>query len=108
VKNYDRQGNYRKEEYRCPVCKNNVKNINTAIAFREDSKPAHFDCILDSIGKEEEVNPNEKVSYIGRGIFAIVKMEARSRDSAGFKILKRIEYEDFEDPPVWRKSIIKK
>ncbi len=72
----------------CAICGRPIPLIAEAIS-EGDGRYSHFDCVLSRIKEEYNVQPNEKVSYIGRGSFAVV---AKNPDG-GFYFRERIEYE---------------
>jgi hypothetical protein len=55
----------------CTYCGKVIENIASAIKPDEDNI-YHFDCMLEKLSKEEHLLEGEKISYIGRGTFAIV------------------------------------
>ena len=76
----------------CSLCGKPIDSIAQSIGGPEPETFAHFDCVLRKIEDEEHVVPPQKVSYIGRGTFAIIDMH----DDATFTIVKRIPYENPE------------
>jgi len=85
----------------CPICNQSVKYLLTAISVGEDNKPAHFDCVLKKIAEEENLEPREKISYIGNGNFAIVS----GKPGKDLIIRKIIEFEGRESKGEWRKIL---
>ena len=75
----------------------------TAIAQATSGEPAHFDCVLREISEKEELQPKEKVCYLGKGEFGILKF--KQGGPVRFAIRKRIQYEDHEKAIAWRKRI---
>lgn len=55
----------------CSYCGKTIDNIASAIHPDEDSF-FHFDCMIEKLTEQEELLEGEKISYIGRGTFAIV------------------------------------
>lgn len=55
----------------CTYCGKVIENIASAIKPDENSI-YHFDCMLEKLKKDESLADGEKISYIGRGNFAIV------------------------------------
>ncbi len=110
--NYRRGGRRRSDRCRpfqrrsfpiCPLCSKPIRDLSTAIASRVDGPLNHFDCVLTELKKNEELQPNEKICYLGRGSFGIVSI----RSSAGpirFLIRKRIQYEQKEQTSQWQES----
>lgn len=87
----------------CPVCQKPVRELHAAITHRETGQPAHFDCILQVLREANDLQESEKICYLGKGSFGIVQF----RQSAGpgrFLIRKRIQYEQSDDFPVWRRN----
>jgi hypothetical protein len=75
----------------------------TAIAQGEWAAPAHFDCVLREIGQKEELEPKEKVCYLGNGTFGLLKF--KQGGAVRFSIRKRIQYEAADKDITWRKRI---
>ena len=98
--------NYKKDYPICPICGNSVKDINTAIAENESEAPAHFDCIIKKLEQQEELEKDEKICYLGRGSFGIIK--TRNGGPMKFFVRKRIQYEKEEKKFDWRSSVSKK
>ncbi len=101
---YRNNRRYQKKDYPiCPFCGNSVKDIYTAIASEEDEAPSHFDCIIKELEKRETLEKDEKIVYLGRGSFGIIK--TRNSGSIKFFVRKRIQYEKEEKKFDWRKKI---
>jgi len=94
-------------EYVCPFCGNSIRDLRTAIARREDGVPAHFDCVIKDLSEQEDLSPDEKICYLGKGSFGIIRDKVNSMSSRFF-VRKRIQYEDIENPVEWRKNISEK
>lgn len=73
----------------CAFCKKTIKNIANAI--NGDDVYYHFDCVLKKIKEDYKVKENQKVSYIGRGSFAIIENDEEGK-------IKFIETIQFETP----------
>ena len=89
---------------KCPVCGQSVRDVLTAICAEDGQSPAHFDCILKEIGKNESLANREKVCYLGKGCFGIVRFEGGA-NSTRFSIRKRIQYEPKDMNLEWRKTV---
>jgi hypothetical protein len=101
---YRNNKRYQKKDYPiCPICGNSVKDIYTAVAAEDGETPAHFDCILKQIEQREQLEKDEKVCYLGRGSFGIIK--TRSGGSMKFFVRKRIQWEKEEKKFDWRRKI---
>jgi hypothetical protein len=92
---------------KCPYCGQNVRDVLTAIALNEGATPAHFDCVLRQLAEEEELQPKEKIIYLGNGSFGIVRFKSQS-DPKNFVIRKRIQIEPEKIDLDWRKSVASK
>jgi len=77
---------------KCELCENVIENIAEAIS-EGSAKFSHFDCVIEKISKKEKLAENQKISYIGRGIFAVVELSEENR----YKIVKEITYESPQD-----------
>jgi hypothetical protein len=86
----------------CPVCEKAVRELASAISHRDTGEPAHFDCILKLLAEQHTLSENEKICYLGKGSFGIVQFRA-SASPMRFLIRQRIQYEDLEAVPDWRK-----
>ena len=76
----------------CALCGKPIDAIAQAICGPEPETFNHFDCVLRKIADDEHVKPHQKVSYIGRGVFAIVETDEQGR----FVFVKRIPFESPE------------
>ncbi len=76
----------------CAICGRPIENIASAVSGPLPETYNHFDCVLAKIAEEEHVQPPCKVSYIGRGTFAVIEMQK----DGSFVIQKRIVYESAE------------
>ena len=75
----------------CALCGEPIESIAEAIS-EPNGGYSHFDCVIDKIKAQENVQGPDSVSYIGHGTFAVV-----SRDAEGkYCIKKRIQYESNE------------
>lgn len=90
----------------CPVCQKAIRELHAAITHRESGQPAHFDCILQVLREGNELQANEKICYLGKGAFGIVQFR-QSAGPARFLIRKRIQYEQSEGFPEWRRSTVR-
>lgn len=86
----------------CPYCDKPVKYLNTAITVAGLDNPVHFDCIINKITEDEELSADEKVSYLGKGTFGIIRS---TKDSPGFFVRKRIQIEPEIEKADWRKEM---
>jgi hypothetical protein len=59
---------------------------------------------MKKIMETENVSSNEKICYLGKGSFGIVRYQ-KMGGSVPFVIRKRIQYENFEEIPQWRKIL---
>lgn len=87
----------------CPVCQKPVRELHAAITHRESGQPAHFDCIVQLLRESTDLQDSEKICYLGKGSFGVVQF----RQNAGpmrFLIRKRIQYEQTDGFPDWRRS----
>ena len=87
----------------CPICGRAVRDLKSAITHRESGQPAHFDCILKALRSDNAVQQHEKICYLGKGSFGIVQFRENS-GRPSFFIRKRIQYEETETAPEWRKK----
>jgi hypothetical protein len=70
----------------------------------ETGNPAHFDCIMKNIEAQEGLASNERICYLGKGSFGILRFQ-KNGGTIPFIIRKRIQYENIETAPEWRKSL---
>ena len=75
----------------CPLCNKVIENIAESFTS-EGGGHCHFDCVLNKLSKTESLTEKQKVSYIGRGTFAVVE----PKDDGGFTFVKRIVWENQE------------
>jgi hypothetical protein len=87
----------------CPICGKPINDIPSALAEKASKQPAHFDCVLASLVEAEKPGPQERVVYLGSGAFAVV--EGNPQTPQKFSIVRKIQYEDREAKPDWRKDL---
>lgn len=83
----------------CAICGTAVRDVLTAIAYGEEKSAAHFDCVMKELGERENLEPKEKLVYLGGGTFGVVKMKG---GGGKFQVLRKIPFEDREITPEWR------
>jgi len=88
----------------CPVCHKPVRDLFSAITHQESGQPAHFDCILKVLRASNELQPQEKICYLGQGSFGIIQLR-NVNSPIRFLIRKRIQYENPDNQPEWRKKV---
>jgi len=94
-----------REHEPCPISGEPIEDILTAITHPASGKPARFDAVITSLAEREQLEEDERIAYIGKGVFGIIKMQ---RDSGGHQELvvrKRIPYEDGHDKQTWRREL---
>ena len=87
----------------CGICGKQIFDLSSAMADRGGGAPVHFDCALAKASEGEELGPNEKVAYIGRGGFAVI--EFRDRSQTSFTIKRRISWEKEGEKLDWRRTL---
>jgi hypothetical protein len=106
-RNYDKRNKrYRRNrpQYKCPICNRPIREFYTAITHKDSEVPAHFDCVLREIKKQEELSQNEKICYLGNGSFGVITFRTPN-SPIKFLIRKRIQYETKDENPPWRKKL---
>lgn len=88
----------------CSICGKPIKYLYTAIEHGQDRGAVHFDCKLKELSDLEELGPNEKISYLGKGTFGIIKYQNGSGGKK-FTIRKRITVEEQNVQSEWRKEL---
>jgi len=88
----------------CPVCGKPVRELASALTHRVSRVPAHFDCVVRELRDSNEMNPQEKLCYLGGGTFGILEFRPSGGPSR-FVIKKRIPYEEKEAPQDWKKPL---
>ncbi|MCF7927849.1 MAG: hypothetical protein K9L68_02425 [Spirochaetales bacterium] len=98
----DREANT--QHYICPICGKEITKLLDAIAVTDDNVPAHFSCVVSELGKREELEPGERICYLGGGSFGVVQ-NRKEQSPLPFFIRKRIQYEEPELKTVWRRDL---
>jgi hypothetical protein len=88
----------------CPVCGKPIRDILAAILHLETGEPAHFDCIAKDLFSRETLAEGERFTYLGSGIFGIVR-PGKAGDPSRIVIRKKIQYEDKEKAAAWRRTL---
>lgn len=75
----------------CVICGEPIESFAEAIS-EPNGGYSHFDCVIEKLKTQENVQAPDSISYIGHGAFAVV-----SKDADGKYIIKtRIQYESNE------------
>ena len=88
----------------CSVCGKPIKDIYSALLHQASGEPAHFDCVTKEILDNETLEEGERFSYLGSGVFGIIR-QGTANDPSSIVIRKKIQYEDKEKAAVWRRSL---
>ncbi|MDR1895107.1 MAG: hypothetical protein LBQ61_10555 [Spirochaetales bacterium] len=88
----------------CCLCRQPIRDPLAAISLGEENA-AHFDCVIKKIAQEENVQNRDRVCYLGKGEFGVVRYKG---GGGKFEILKRITFENPENAPRWRKDMGRK
>ncbi len=83
----------------CAICGEKIETI--ADCFSVDGGYAHFDCVLDSIRKNEKLGDDEILSYLGSGSFGICRKDEEGK----YTIVKRIEIEKKENTNAFKSYV---
>lgn len=92
--------------YNCNICGTEIQDIITALCYTDENTPAHFDCIIKNLAEKENLQEGQRVVYLGSGNFGIVKTNDEE-NKPNFKIIKKIEFEQRENIPDWRRQLVK-
>ena len=108
-----RRGNFAREKtdekkavYICGICEKDIQDISTALAIPGNGTPAHFDCVLKKLTETEKLEAGQQIVYLGGGSFGIIKIEPNAPRN-NFKIIRKIEFEEREKVPDWRKELVR-
>ncbi len=85
----------------CTICSKPIKAIAQALSGPGEDEYAHFDCVLEKIREDEKPTEKQKVSYIGRGTFAIIDTD----DEGNMVFTKRIVWETAEKFDAMKKFV---
>ena len=85
---------------KCPLCDQTVRDVLTAIDYND--MPAHFDCIIKHLEETEEMEPKDKIVYLGGGSFGIVQFRNNNRNK--LFVRKRIQFEEKDRKVEWRQK----
>ncbi|NCB01057.1 MAG: hypothetical protein EOM67_02685 [Spirochaetia bacterium] len=85
----------------CNICGKPIQGIAQAISGPTKEEINHFDCVLRKITEDEKVMPPRKVSYIGKGTFAIIDTD----ENGALVFTKRIIFESPEHFDAYKKFV---
>ena len=77
----------------CEICGEAITDLASAVNNKGSGNPVHFDCVLNKLSEQENPGPNDKITYIGNGKFAVLHFD-NVHDMRHFSIVKEIEWED--------------
>lgn len=85
----------------CVVCAQPIAEMASAIAYGAEQGPAHFDCVVAELAKRETLEGEERIAYLGSGLFGVIVDKENHR----FEIHRKIAVEDPNNVPAWRKEL---
>jgi hypothetical protein len=88
----------------CCICQKPVKDIYSSIIHRESGTPAHFDCVLQELQKNEVLAEGERICYLGSGVFAVMRPTPQN-ERPSISIRKKIQYEDKDKSTAWKRTL---
>ena len=96
----------------CPLCGKPIRDMASAISPKSTGGveeaaaivPAHFECVLQEIGKKEKLERGDSIAYIGGGRFGVVRF-VNPHEGHRFEIKKIFEWEAVEQRAPWRKTV---
>lgn len=89
----------------CEVCGEPISDLSSAVSSRQTGNPVHFDCVIKKLYEQEKPGPNDKITYIGNGKFAVLHFD-NVHDMRHFSIVKEIQWEPKEDGRgAWRDTM---
>lgn len=94
-----------REHEPCPISGEPIDDILTAITHPASGKPARFDAVITSLSQREQLEEDERIAYIGKGTFGIIKMQRGSNGRQELVVRKRITYEEGHDKQDWRREL---
>jgi hypothetical protein len=87
----------------CPICGKPITDLFSAVSYKENNEPAHFECILKWLSDAEKIAEDEKLVYLGGGTFGVVA--ANFVQGQKLTVKRMIQYENKEKKPDWRKEL---
>lgn len=81
------------QERNCSVCGNRIDDVMAAVPFKDGKGLCHLECVQASILKQEKLEENETLVYIGSGEYAIYQ-ERKNRGKVYLFFRKRIPYQE--------------
>ncbi len=84
---------------KCSYCDKVITDIASSIKSADSY--IHFECVIEKIKKEKNVKPNQIVSYIGRGSFAIIEKDEEGK----MKFVETMQIETPQDFDLMKKYI---
>ncbi len=84
---------------KCAYCDKVITDIASSI--KSSDSYIHFDCVIEKIKKEKTLKPNQIVSYIGRGSFAIIEKDEEGK----IRFVETIQIETPQDFDLMKKYI---
>lgn len=92
----------------CEISGEAIEDIVTAIAHPRTGKPVRFESVIKMLLEQENetVGEDERMAYLGRGTFGIVKFEKPDgRGRPELVVRKYFYYEDTHEKYGWRREL---
>lgn len=88
-----------------PISGEPIDDIFSAITHPATGKPARIESVIEQLTESEELGEDERIAYIGRGAFGIVRMTTGENGRPLLEVRKRIQYEDGHGRDDWRREL---
>lgn len=91
----------------CELSGEEIDDIVTAIAHPRTGKPVRFESVLKTLldQEREELAEDERLAYLGRGTFGIIKIARNNSNRPELVVRKYFHYEDTHDRQGWRREL---
>ena len=98
------------ESLSCLICNEPIKDMYTSIEYGDKDDPAHFECTVTLLSKQESLDERDRICYMGNGSFGIIEIQRRRRRGKSYDrivtIKKRIQVVNSDSRPPWRTELI--
>lgn len=90
----------------CGLSGEEIDDIVTAIAHPHTGKPVRFESVIRTLldQEQEELGEDERLAYIGKGTFGIVRVEKKG-GRPELTVRKYFHYEDTHEKHRWRREL---
>ncbi|MGL4524008.1 MAG: hypothetical protein ACRCVN_00600 [Spirochaetia bacterium] len=89
----------------CPICEKKILSSSSIVENPGTGDPSHFECVLQSLKNNHPLEKDQRLAYLGSGVFAVIEQEHPGRKNSPFKIIEYVHNGQKPSETPWKADI---